>query len=165
MTRQLARRRPVDGMTGDLFPRVPVDSVRSGRRLSVPGAGRLARPGAPGRSHRRSAGRGRAARTARRSSIEILRQAAMPALALLIVVNFLLYAIFGSNGILRLADYRALNSERRVELALLVAERTRLAHHSGLLDPRAVDPDLADELIRRNLGLVRPDEVIISIGY
>ena len=87
----------------------------------------------------------------------------MPALALLIVANFLLYAIFGSNGILRLADYRALNGERRLELALLVAERTRLARHIGLLDPLAVDPDLADELIRRNLGLVRPDEVIIPI--
>ena len=87
----------------------------------------------------------------------------MPALALLIVANFLLYAIFGSNGILRLADYRALNSERRVELALLDAERARLANHIGLLDPRAVDPDLADEMIRGNLGLVRPDEVIIPI--
>jgi cell division protein FtsB len=32
-----------------------------------------------------------------------------------------------------------------------------------LLDPRKADPDLADEMIRSELGLVRPDEVIIPI--
>jgi cell division protein FtsB len=151
-------------MAGDLFARGSADSVHGGRRLSVPGAGRLAGPAAAGRNHRRSDGRGRAAWTAQRNSIQVVRQAAMPALALLIVANFLLYAIFGSNGLLRLADYRALKAERKVELALLDAERTRLAHHIGLLDPRAVDPDLADEMIRDSLGLVRPDEVIISIA-
>jgi cell division protein FtsB len=163
MTRPFARRGPVDGTTGDLFAHGRVDSVHGGRRLSAPGASRLARPGAPGLNHRPSVGRSRAARPALPTGVDIVRQTAMPALAFLIVANFLLYAIFGSNGILRLADYRALTSERKVELALLVVERTRLAHHSGLLDPRAVDPDFADELIRRNLGLVRPDEVIIPI--
>jgi cell division protein FtsB len=32
-----------------------------------------------------------------------------------------------------------------------------------LLDPRHVDPDLADELVRRNLDLVKPDEVIVPL--
>ena len=30
---------------------------------------------------------------------------------------------------------------------------------SALLDPRKADPDLADEMVRKDLGLVRPDEV------
>jgi cell division protein FtsB len=32
-----------------------------------------------------------------------------------------------------------------------------------LLDPRHVDPDLADELVRRNLDLVKPDEVVVPL--
>jgi cell division protein FtsB len=32
-----------------------------------------------------------------------------------------------------------------------------------LLDPRRADPDLAEEMVRTELGLVRPDEVIINI--
>jgi cell division protein FtsB len=32
-----------------------------------------------------------------------------------------------------------------------------------LLDPGKADPDLADEMVRSELGLVRPDEVVIPI--
>ena len=37
------------------------------------------------------------------------------------------------------------------------------ASREELLDPRRADPDLADEMVRSELGLVRPDEVIINI--
>ena len=33
----------------------------------------------------------------------------------------------------------------------------------GLLDPNKADPDMADELVRKDLGLVRPDEVIVPL--
>jgi cell division protein FtsB len=131
-------------MMGDLFTGRPAASAR--RRCDLHSAERV-----------------RAGRAATRPGFGAVRRAAVPAMVLLIVANFLLYALVGQNGILRLADYRALTGERKVELALLVAERTRLANHSALLDPGAVDPDYADELIRRDLGLVRPDEVIIPI--
>ena len=98
-----------------------------------------------------------------RNSIEIIRRAALPALALLIIANFLGYAILGSNGILSWGDYRRQKAERQVELASLAVERARLAHRADLLDPRRADPDLADELVRKNLGLVRPDEVVIPV--
>jgi len=39
-----------------------------------------------------------------------------------------------------------------------------LKHRSDLLDPRKADPDMADELVRKKLGLVRPDEVIIPLN-
>jgi cell division protein FtsB len=93
----------------------------------------------------------------------LIRRAALPALGLLIIANFLGYAVVGSNGILSLGDYRRLKAERSVELARLDQERARLAHRAELLDPRKADPDLADEMIRGELGLVRPDEVIIQI--
>ena len=98
-----------------------------------------------------------------RNSFEIIRQAALPALALLIIANFLGYAIVGSNGILSWGDYRRQKQEKQVELASLMGERTRLAHRAQLLDPRRADPDLAEELVRKNLGLVRPDEVVIPV--
>jgi cell division protein FtsB len=99
-----------------------------------------------------------------RNSIEIIRRAALPALALLIIANFLGYAIVGSNGILSWGDYRRQKAQKQVELASLNVERVRLAHRADLLDPRRADPDLADELVRKNLGLVRPDEVVIPVA-
>ena len=100
---------------------------------------------------------------ATRNTIDMIRRAALPALALLIIANFVGYAIVGANGILSWGDYRRMKSEKIVELAQLDAERARLAHRSDLLDPRRADPDLADEMVRKELGLVRPDEVIIQI--
>ena len=93
----------------------------------------------------------------------LVRRAALPAVALLIIAHFLGYAISGANGIMSLGDYRRLKAERAVELAQLEQERVRLAHRAELLNPKNADPDLADEMVRRELGLVRPDEVIIPI--
>ena len=92
-----------------------------------------------------------------------IRRRALPALAVLIIANFLGYAIVGSNGVLSWGDYRREKGERQVELAQLTEERERLAQRAKLLDPRKADPDLADEMVRSELGLVRPDEVIIPI--
>jgi cell division protein FtsB len=100
---------------------------------------------------------------ATRNTFDMIRRAALPALALLIIANFVGYAIVGANGILSWGDYRRLKSEKVVELAQLDAEKARLAHRADLLDPRRADPDLADEMVRRELGVVRPDEVIIPI--
>ena len=93
---------------------------------------------------------------ARRNTVDTIRRAAMPALALLIIANFLGYAIVGANGILSWGDYRRLKSERIVELAQLDAERARLAHRADLLDPRRADPDLADEMVRRSSAWSAP---------
>ena len=98
-----------------------------------------------------------------RNTFETIKRAALPALAILIIANFMGYAVVGSNGVMSWGDYRRLKVERQVELAQLNVEKARLAHRADLLDPRRADPDLADEMIRRDLGLVRPDEVIIPL--
>ena len=51
----------------------------------------------------------------------------------------------------------------RPNLAALEAERDGLRHKSALLDPRKADPDLADEMVRKDLGLVRADEVVVPL--
>jgi cell division protein FtsB len=96
-------------------------------------------------------------------SLGMIRRAAMPALALIIVGTFGGHAIAGPNGLFAWGGYHRDLDERRIELAKLEAERDRLRHRSALLDPRKADPDLGDEMIRRDLGLVRPDEVILPL--
>jgi cell division protein FtsB len=44
------------------------------------------------------------------------------------------------------------------------AHRMELKNRVDLLDPRRADPDLSDELIRRQLGVVQHDEVIIPLN-
>jgi len=97
----------------------------------------------------------------KRSTIGIIRKAAAPALALLVIGNFAGYAIAGPNGLLALGDYKQQLAQRQAELRKVEAQRAELAHKVALLDAKHVDPDMADELVRRELGVVRPDEVII----
>ena len=93
----------------------------------------------------------------------IIRRAALPALALVVVGTFAGHAIAGPNGLLAWGGYHRDLQERRVELAKLEAERARMKHRSALLNPKKADPDLADEMVRKDLGLVRPDEVILPL--
>ena len=96
-------------------------------------------------------------------SLGLIRRAAAPALALIIVGTFAGHAVAGPNGLLAWGGYHRDLQERKAELAELKAERERLRHRSALLDPRKADPDMAEELVRRDLGLVRPDEVIVPL--
>ncbi len=96
-----------------------------------------------------------------RTTITLIKAAAGPAIALFVIADFAGFAVFGPNGLTSLAGYRQEAAVRRVELARLEAERARLAHHAALLAPGRVDPDYADELVRRETGQVRPDEVIL----
>ncbi len=96
-------------------------------------------------------------------SFGIMRRVFWPALALIIVGNFAGYAVAGPNGLLAWGGYHRDLQERKIELTKLEAEKAQLRHRSTLLDPRKADPDMADELVRRDLGLVRPDEVIVPL--
>jgi cell division protein FtsB len=95
---------------------------------------------------------------------ELIRRAAFPALALIIVGTFAGHALAGPNGILAWGGYHRALKERQAELAQLEQEKAQLRHRSALLDPRKADPDMADELVRKDLGLVRPDEVIVPLN-
>jgi cell division protein FtsB len=96
-------------------------------------------------------------------SYGLIRRAAVPALALIVVGTFAGHAIAGPNGLLAWGGYHRALQARQAELAQIERQRTQLQHHSALLDPHKADPDMADELVRKDLGLVRPDEVIVPL--
>jgi cell division protein FtsB len=100
---------------------------------------------------------------AAKRSLGLIRRSAMPALALLIVGTFAGHAIAGPNGLLAWGGYHRALKERQAELTQLEQQKAQLRHHSRLLDPRKADPDMADELVRKDLGLVRQDEVIVPL--
>ena len=93
----------------------------------------------------------------------LIRRVAMPALAVIVVGTFAGHAIAGPNGILAWGSYHRALQQRQAELAQIDQERAQLKQRSDLLNPRKADPDMADELVRKDLGLVRPDEVIIPL--
>ena len=96
-------------------------------------------------------------------SLRLIRRSAAPALALIVVGTFAGHAVAGPNGILAWGGYHRALKERQAELTQLEQEKAQLKHRSDLLDPRKADPDMADELVRKDLGLVRPDEVIVPL--
>ena len=93
----------------------------------------------------------------------LLRRAVVPAVAIIVIGSFAGYAVAGDNGLLAWGGYHRDHDARQAELADLKAERDRLQHRSALLNPRSADPDMAEELVRRDLGLVRDDEIIIPL--
>ena len=97
------------------------------------------------------------------NSIGLIRRAVWPVVALLVVGTFAGHAIAGPNGLFAWRGYSQQLEARKAELAALEAERDALKHKSALLDPRMADPDLADEMVRKDLGLVRTDEVVVPL--
>lgn len=50
------------------------------------------------------------------------------------------------------------------ELQSLKAERVALQERANLLRPESLDPDMIDERARRNLNVLKSDEIVISIA-
>ena len=92
-----------------------------------------------------------------------LRAVALPATAVIVVAFFGGYALFGSNGVLAWGDYSRRLEVRRAELARIENDKARLANRVALLDPKHADVDMVDELVRRDLGVANPHEVIIRL--
>jgi cell division protein FtsB len=97
-------------------------------------------------------------------SLGLIRRSAAPALALIIVGTFAGHAIAGPNGILAWGGYHRALEQRQAELAKIDQQRSELKHRAQLLDPNKADPDMADELVRKRLGLVRPDELVMPLN-
>ena len=99
------------------------------------------------------------AETLIRSPREKMLQGA--ALAVLLLVGGL--AFIGPSGILAWGENIKLLEQRNARIAQLKTERDELKNRVGLLDPKHADPDLVGELLRSNLNVAHPDEVVITV--
>lgn len=83
------------------------------------------------------------------------------ALAALLVMGGI--AIAGPSGLLAWSENLRLLDQRKAQLAVLEKERDALANKVELLDREHADPDMVGELLRSQLNVVHPDEVVIKL--
>lgn len=93
----------------------------------------------------------------------LLRNAVLPALCMLVAGYFLMHAMTGPSGFLALEPIRAEKARLATEKKALAERKAALEQRIGLLDPAGADPDYADELVRRHLGVIRPDELVVEL--
>ena len=95
--------------------------------------------------------------------LSLLRRSALPAACIGMMIYFAYFAVSGPTGILAWREYRAQRAVVAAQVAQGVETKAALARQVELLDPQHIDPDLADELVRKNLNVVREDEVVIPV--
>ena len=93
----------------------------------------------------------------------VLSRAGVPALVILIMGFFGYYAVLGPNGVLAYREYTRQLERRQADYARVDKARTELRNRVRLLDPKGADPDLIDELTRKQLNVAHPNEVIVSL--
>lgn len=84
------------------------------------------------------------------------------ALALLVLLVLGGFALAGPSGLLAWRENAERLEHRQLELAALTQRRDALRNRVELLDPEGADPDLVSELVRRDLGVLHPDDVILT---
>lgn len=100
-------------------------------------------------------------RSARRSfSLPARRSETVALIALLVMAGL---AIAGPSGLFAWSENLRLRDARETRLAKLEVETGHLRNRVELLDPAHADPDLAGELVRSQMGVVHPDEVVVKI--
>ncbi|WP_230480562.1 FtsB family cell division protein [Sphingomonas sp. Leaf21] len=92
-----------------------------------------------------------------------MRRAALPALGLTIVAFFGAYAVLGRNGLLAYGEYQRQLVKREQDYASLDRKRMILKNRVALLDPDHANPDMVDEMVRKELNVAHPDEVIVPL--
>lgn len=102
------------------------------------------------------------------NSTSVRREAAREKFSRFAALGFLLIlgglALAGPYGVLAWGENSALLEKRQDRIAALEAERADLENRVARLDPDNADPDLAAELIRRNLNVIHPDEYVIELN-
>ena len=93
-----------------------------------------------------------------------MRRAVWPAVGLTLMAFFGVYAVLGPNGLLAYGDYKSQSAKREEEYARLDKQRAVLRNRVALLDPDHANPDMVDEMVRKQLNVAHPDEVIVPLN-
>ncbi|MFC0589206.1 septum formation initiator family protein [Novosphingobium aquiterrae] len=92
------------------------------------------------------------------------KEQATQAIALCCLLILAGLTLAGPSGLLAWSENNRLLQERQNEVQQLTARRDELRNRVALLDPSHVDPDIAGELVRRNLNVVHPDEMVMLLN-
>ena len=92
-----------------------------------------------------------------------MKRAALPAIGFTLMAFFGAYAVLGPNGILAYGDYKRQLVKREKHYAALDQQRIVLKNRVALLDPDHANPDMVDEMVRKELNVAHPDEVIVPL--
>lgn len=88
----------------------------------------------------------------------------MPAISAAVVAYFGYYTLWGTRGLLALADVKARLSVEETRLASLADERARLEKRIRLLRSGAEDPDLIEEVARSQMLGGTPGQIVVPRG-
>lgn len=98
-----------------------------------------------------------------RNEPRLARESLTQALALGGLLLMAGWAIAGPSGLLAWSENLRLLEQRQKEVQQLSGQRDELRNRVSLLDPRHADPDLTGELLRSNLNVVHPDEMVMML--
>ncbi len=99
-----------------------------------------------------------------RGSIRLARERVSQGLALICLLVMGGWVLFGPSGLMAWSENNRLLGERQQELQQLGAQRDELKNRVALLDPNHVDPDIAGQLLRAQLNVVHPDEMVMLLN-
>lgn len=94
---------------------------------------------------------------------QLMSRAALPGVCMAVASYFSFHALSGPTCYAAWREYRGQRATLQQAVQTSEEHQAALQRRLVLLDPRHVDPDLADELVRLNLDLVKPDEVIVPL--
>ena len=99
----------------------------------------------------------------RRTEPKLPRQNLSEGMALVSLLMLAALALFGPSGVLSWSEKRQLLDARLQEVKALATQRDELRNRVTLLDPRHADTDLTGELLRKNLNVISPDEMLMLV--
>lgn len=94
----------------------------------------------------------------------LAKERATQAFALVCLLAMFGWVTIGPSGLLSWSENSRLLAERQKQLKQMEAQRDVLKNRVALLDPSHVDPDMAGQLLRSDLNVVHPDEMVLMLN-
>lgn len=101
--------------------------------------------------------------TAQGHKIALPKEQMTQGLALALLLLLMGLAIAGPSGLLSWSENSQLLDQRHAQIVALTDERDVLKNRVELMNFNDADPDLVSELLRRDLNMVHPDEVVMTL--
>jgi len=99
-----------------------------------------------------------------RGTIQLASERVTHGLALFCLLAMGAWVLVGPSGLMAWSENSRLLGERQKELQQLTLQRDEIKNRVALLDPNHADPDMTGELLRSQLNVVHPDEMVMMLN-